>query len=55
MSFVSAKTYSTILPEKRAFLERVFKIPFEETSWEKLVNLDTLYDYCGGPIPTEEA
>jgi len=44
-----------ILPKKNAFLERVFEIPFEERSWKKLVNLDTLHAYCGGSVPTEEA
>ena len=38
-----------------AFLQKVFEIPFEGRSWKKLVNLDTLHAYCGGPIPTEEA
>ena len=55
MSFVLAKACPTILPEEKAFLERVFWIPFEERYWKKLVNLDTLYTYCGGPIPIEEA
>ena len=52
---VSIKACLTILLEQKAFLDKVFKIPFEERSWKKLVNLDTLHAYCGGPTPTEEA
>ena len=55
MSFVSTKACPTILPEQKAFLQKVFEIPFKERSWKKLVNLDTLHAYCGGPIATEEA
>ena len=53
--FVSTEAYPTILPEKEAFLNRVFEVPFEERSWKKLVNLDTLHTYCGGHVPIEEA
>lgn len=44
-----------ILLKQEVFLERVFKIPFEERSWKKLVNLDILHAYYGGLVPTEEA
>ena len=53
--FVSATVCPTILFEQEAFLERVFKIPLEERSLKKLVNMDTLHAFCGGPIPFEEA
>ena len=44
-----------ILPEQEAFLDRVFEILFEERSWKKFVNFDTLHAYYGGPVPTKEA
>lgn len=44
-----------ILPKQEAFLETVFEIPFEERSWKKFVNLDTLHTYCGEPFPSKEA
>ena len=49
--FVSDTVRSTILPEQEGFLERIFEISFEERSWKKLVNLDTLHAFCGGPVP----
>jgi len=45
----------TILLEQESFLERVFEIPFEERSWKRLVNLDTLHTFYGGSIPSKEA
>ena len=53
--FVLFTVHSTILSEQEGFLERVFEIPFEERSWKKLVYLDTLHAFCGGPIPSEKA
>ena len=53
--FVSAIVCLTILPEHEGFLERIFEIPFKERSWKKLVNLDRLHAFYGGPIPSEEA
>lgn len=44
-----------ILPEQEAFLEWVFEIPFEDRSWRKLFNLDTLHFYRGGPVISKEA
>ena len=41
--------------EQEDFLTRVLDIPFVWSSWKRLVTLDTLHAYCGGPIPTPEA
>ncbi|KAK9988581.1 hypothetical protein SO802_028820 [Lithocarpus litseifolius] len=50
-----ATMHLTILLEQKAFLERVFKIPFEERSWKRLLNLDTIHSFYGGPVPSKEA
>ena len=44
-----------ILHEYEALLERVLAILFMERSWKRLVSLDTLYAFSGGPIPSMEA
>ena len=52
---VLAIVHPMILPEQENFLEMVLAIPFAERSWKRLVTLDTLHAFCGGPIPSEEA
>ena len=42
--------------EQWSFLEKIFnKTKLEERTWAKLVNLDTLYWYCDGLVPTATA
>ncbi|KAF3963144.1 hypothetical protein CMV_012442 [Castanea mollissima] len=53
--WIEAIACPTILLEQEAFLERVFEIPFEERSWKRLVNLDTLHTFYEGPVPSKEA
>ena len=49
----SAKELPTATLEQEDFLRRVLDIPFTQSSWKRLVTLDTLHTYCGGPVPMD--
>lgn len=41
--------------EQEDFLQCILSIPLKERSWKKLVTLDSLPAFSGGPILTNEA
>ena len=44
-----------ISEKEEDFLQSIPAIPLGERSWKKLVKLDSLHAFCGGPPPTNEA
>ena len=44
-----------ISEEEKDFLQRILAIPFRERSWKKLVTLNDLHAFCGGPVLMDEA
>lgn len=51
----SAQVHLTISEEVKDFLQCILTIPLVQRSWKKLVMVDSLPMFCGGPIPTNEA
>ena len=44
-----------ISEKEEDFLQSILAIPLRERSWKKLVKLDSLHAFCGGPPSTDEA
>lgn len=44
-----------ISDEEFDFLQSILAITFVERSWKKVVTLDSLHAFYGGPIPTNKA
>ena len=44
-----------ISDEEFDFLQCILAIPFAERSWKKVVTLDSLHAFYGGPIPMDKA